>query len=152
MDQYVVPQFIDVESKIIGPISVRQFIILLVAAGICFILNKIFTTTIFITLSVFIITLAGLLAFAKVNGQSMHYFLLNLFQTLRRPRLTVWHRQLFVPERGKHAEAPVVAPVAPKPLAAQSRLAEVSLMVDTAGTYTGTTSTSQNALTPTSKS
>jgi hypothetical protein len=30
MQQFVVPQFIDVEDKIIGPISVRQFLTLMV--------------------------------------------------------------------------------------------------------------------------
>ncbi|KKS92044.1 MAG: hypothetical protein UV69_C0039G0006, partial [Parcubacteria group bacterium GW2011_GWE2_43_12] len=30
MQQFVVPQFIDVEDKIIGPITVRQFIIIMV--------------------------------------------------------------------------------------------------------------------------
>ena len=29
MDRFVVPQFIDVEDKIFGPVTVRQFLILL---------------------------------------------------------------------------------------------------------------------------
>ena len=40
MDRYNVPQFIDVEAKIIGPITARQFIIMLVACGLTFIWYK----------------------------------------------------------------------------------------------------------------
>ena len=37
MEQFTVPQFIDVEDKVIGPITVRQFIILLFGGGFIFI-------------------------------------------------------------------------------------------------------------------
>lgn len=133
--QFIVPQFIDVESKIIGPISVRQFIILLISAGCCFIFNKLFTPPIFIASSFLTIVIGGLLAFARVNGQAMHYFLLNLFQTMRRPRLTVWWR---MPASVQHAESvEVQTVVTPRQTASQSRLAAVSLMVDTEGQYQG---------------
>ncbi len=36
MQQFVVPQFIDVEDKILGPLTVRQFLIMLVSCLICF--------------------------------------------------------------------------------------------------------------------
>ena len=39
MQQFTVPQFIDVEDKVIGPITVRQFIIMLagfLAIAICY--------------------------------------------------------------------------------------------------------------------
>ena len=40
MDQFVVPQFIDVEDKIFGPVTTRQFVILLVAGLVLFVASK----------------------------------------------------------------------------------------------------------------
>jgi len=37
MQQFTVPQFIDVEDKILGPITIRQFLILLVGCIVIFI-------------------------------------------------------------------------------------------------------------------
>src|SRR3990167_5725662 len=90
MQQFTVPQFIDVEDKIIGPITTRQFIIMLVAILGDFLAFKVLTFVFFVLFLLVFTGFAIILAFAKINGQPFHYFLLNLFQTLRRPRLRVW--------------------------------------------------------------
>ena len=41
-NRFLVPQYIDTEPKVIGAIAVRQFILLLVASMIAFMLWKIF--------------------------------------------------------------------------------------------------------------
>ena len=92
MMQFTVPQFIEVEDKIFGPITVRQFIILLVDGIILAICWKFTDLTLFIILLV-ILGGGGLVtAFLKVNGQPFHYFLLNFLQTLQKPTLRVWHK------------------------------------------------------------
>ena len=48
MQQFVIPQFIDVEDKIIGPITVRQFIIMLAGGGLVFISYKLSDFTLFL--------------------------------------------------------------------------------------------------------
>jgi hypothetical protein len=132
--QFVVPQFIEVEAKIIGPISARQFVIILVSLGLSFGWFQLFTSPIaFIPLIFLTCAIGGVLAFAKVNGQSMHYFLLNLIQTLKRPRLKVWERMKF--QEKVKAVVSAAPPVIPKVQMTESRLAEVSLMVDTGGVY-----------------
>ena len=92
MDQFVVPQFIEVEDKIFGPITTRQFVILLVTGLILTAAFKWADTALFIFLAVLIGGLALVLAFVKINGQSFHYFLLNIVQTLRRPSRRIWHK------------------------------------------------------------
>ncbi len=133
--QFVVPQFIEVESKIIGPISARQFIELLVTFGFCYITYKITSPWIFIP-SILIGGAIGItLAFVKVNGMPMHYFALNLTQTLRRPNLKLWQRVVYVEKKvTKEKKVEEVAPVEKGPMN-ESRLAEMSLMVDTGGAY-----------------
>lgn len=134
--QFVVPQFIDVESKIIGPISARQFIILIVAVGLSFVWYKLFPVVVFIPVIVFTVAIAGGLAFARVNSQPMHYFLLNLLQTLKQPRLKVWARTQYL-ERDLDAPLPPPPPRIDKGPVTQSRLAALSLLVDTGGIYAG---------------
>ena len=77
MQQFVVPQFIDVEDKIIGPITTRQFITMLFGAVIIFVLYRILSFGFFL---LFGLTIAGAtiaFAFVRMNGQPFHLFLLN---------------------------------------------------------------------------
>ncbi len=131
--QFVVPQFIEVEAKIIGPISARQFIEILVTLGLCFGWYKLFSMYVFIPLIFLTCTIGGTLAFAKVNSQPMHYFLLNVIQTMKRPRLKVWYRTRYEVQEIKVEEEKVVA--VPKGPIEDSQLASMSLMVDTGGAY-----------------
>lgn len=131
--QFLVPQFIDIESKIIGPISGRQFIISIITMALCYIWFELFPAFIFVPAIFVTGAIGGTLAFAKVNGQRMHYFLLNVIQTLKRPRLTVWHRLSY--EKPAVISAPPKPAFVPKEAPNQSRLAEMSLMVDTGGVY-----------------
>ena len=56
MDRFVAPQFIDVEDRIIGPITTRQFIIMVIGGVVVFVAYKILDTAGFI-----LVTLATLL-------------------------------------------------------------------------------------------
>ena len=134
--QFIVPQFIDIETKIIGPITPRQFIILIVTAGLIFICYKLADFALFIIEAVFLFIIGGVLAFFKINGRPIHYFLLNLIQTMRKPGVRVWRKE-FIPivekkfkEKDKKEEKIVVR----KPLSS-SRLSQAALLVDTGGRY-----------------
>ena len=48
MQQFVVPQFIEVEDKILGPITVRQFLIMLIAGILIFIVYRFADTALFL--------------------------------------------------------------------------------------------------------
>ncbi len=138
MQQFTVPQFIDVENKIIGPITVRQFIIFLAAAIILGISYRLFDFSLFTTIAIVVLVLAALFAFVKINGQPFHLFVLSAVQTLRRPRVRIWNNRLMA--AGKDEDLVAVKPqramVAPK-VFKTSRLAELSLVVDTKGRYRG---------------
>lgn len=137
--QFVVPQFLDVEAKIIGPITGRQFVIMLVTLGSEFIIYSIFLNiAVVIILGLPVLVMGIIFAFAKVNGQPFHFIVLNMVQTLRRPSLRVWDKGLSDAELKqfikKEEEKP---PEPPKRKAAltSSRLSEVSLVVNTGGVY-----------------
>lgn len=136
--KYVVPQFIDVEDKILGPITTRQFVILLVTGFFGFIAYKLFDFGLFLLIAIVLTILGGILAFMRVNGQPFHYFLLNLVQTFRKPGLRVWDKELDTFE----LQTLVKEPPPPPPKArikkealASTKLAELTLVVNTGGVY-----------------
>lgn len=140
MQQFVVPQFIDVEDKVIGPITVRQFIIILVGAGLDFIAYKLSDFSLFIFWFVIISVLTFFIAFIKINGRPIHYFLLNVLQTNRKPKLRVWQRLFSSTDLKGYSQKekqPLPPVIRSKNRVRASRLAEMSLIVDTGGVYQG---------------
>lgn len=139
-EKFVVPQFIDNEDKILGPITVRQFLVTLGATFAIFIEYSILQLPFFIFAAVITVGLAGVFGFLKVNGQPFHLFFVNMLQTLVRPRLRVWHKEL------NDAELKVLAIKAPsldilkvavlaKSRPESTRLRDLALTVNTGGVY-----------------
>lgn len=137
MQQFVVPQFIDVESKIFGPVTTRQFVILLGAGGIIFLAYRFGDFAMFITTFALVGGFALLFAFFKPNGQVFHIFLLNIIQSLKKPGLRVWRkeystdelnilRQPFTPKEKDELDRKVVK---------RERIRDLSLQVNTGGYY-----------------
>jgi len=135
MDQFVVPQFIDVESKIIGPLTVRQFLTFLAGAGLMFVVFKLASFWLAAIENLFIFALTGLFAFFKINGRPFHYFLLNMIQTLRRPILKVWNKETSAIKKKKEEKKEEPPRIIIKKHVTASRLSELSLVVDTGGAY-----------------
>ena len=138
MQQFTVPQFIDVEDKIIGPITARQFVIFLAAAILMAIAYKIFDFTLFVTFSILVFLIAVLFGFVKINGRPFHFFLLNIIQTWRRPNIRVWNnRSASVIDEEKIPTLKFDSTKSSKEYYKKSRLAELTLVVDTEGEYRG---------------
>lgn len=137
MRQFLVPQFIDVEDKIIGPITTRQFVMMLIAMLGVFLLYKMLAFLYFIAASIFEVGLFATLAFARINGRPIHFFLLNFLQTIKRPDLRVWNRGSFV-QTAKFVESGVTEKVVEKykkdPVSG-SRLQDLTLVINTGGVY-----------------
>jgi hypothetical protein len=140
--QFTVPQFIDVEDKIFGPISVRQFLTFLIGAVLIFadyqVVYKVMLPNfwIFGISALFIFALSGTFAFFKVNGRPFHYFLLNLLVTLQKPRLRVWNKRLQNADLLPPEEiVEIIEPIPIKKPLTMSKLTEISLIVDTGGVY-----------------
>ncbi len=138
MQQFVVPQFIEVEDKIFGPITTRQFLILLVSGTAVFLAYRFGDLSLFIFTTVFVGGFSLILAFVKINGQNFHYFLLNIIQTLRKPSLRVWQKSYTKEELNYlrklgmgAAPAKVVEQAPPK----RERIRDLALQVNTGGFY-----------------
>lgn len=139
--QFTVPQFLDVEDKIIGPITARQFLICMGGGLLLFIAYKLLSFDSFIIAALIIGASTGILAFFRVNGMPFHLFLLNLIQTFKRSKLRVWIKEYTYAElRLLAIKKPEFKPgvnIPTKRLSPVSSLSELSLIVDTGGVYKG---------------
>lgn len=140
MQQFVVPQFIDVEDKIFGPITTRQFLILMASGMIIFLSYRFGDTGLFIFTAVIVGSLAAAFAFLKVKGQNFHIFVLNVLITIRRPSLRVWRKHyskadLEYLRKRTFEEVIEDAPASVQPK--RERIRDLSLIVNTGGYYRG---------------
>lgn len=91
--QFQVPQFIDIESKIVGPLTLRQFLYLAGAGGIGFISFWLFEVWLWFIVTAVFSALAIALAFAKYNGQPLIRILFYAMNFFWKPRLYIWQRK-----------------------------------------------------------
>lgn len=88
--QFQVPQFIETEDKIVGPLSIRQFVYIVAAAGVSTMLYFSVPAWLWLTLSVPILGIGGALAFAKINGRPFAKFLFATLSFYWKPQTYVW--------------------------------------------------------------
>lgn len=140
MQQFVVPQFIDVEDKIIGPITTRQFLIMLGIAILNFIVFRMFDRVIFIIVLISTGGFGAIFAFMKVNGQPFHFFILNILQTVKTPSRRYWRKDYKTQELdhlrklGMEEKAVEVAEVKK---VRKRHMKDLALIVNTGGYYEG---------------
>lgn len=90
--QFQIPQFIEVEAKIVGPLTLKQFMYLAVAGGISFAAFFIFQTWLWILITMFMAVIGIALAFIRYNGQPLPKIIFFAFGFFWKPRLYIWQR------------------------------------------------------------
>ncbi len=90
--QFKVPQFIDIEDKIVGPLTLKQFLYLLAGVGFLAVLWFYLKLTLFIIIAIPVAILVLGLAFYKVNGRPLVYLLGSLTKYLTKPKLYLWRK------------------------------------------------------------
>ena len=91
--QFQVPQFIEVEDKIFGPLTLKQFIYLVGGAGFSFVLYTFLPKFIAFALMAPVIGLAIALAFYKVNGKPFILVLESAFKYIFGNKLYIWKKE-----------------------------------------------------------
>lgn len=98
--EYQVPQFIEVEDKIVGTLTLRQFIYVAGGGGICVVFFVYLPLIVAILLSLPVAGLAVALSFYKVNGKPFIEVLEAAFNYYTRSKLFLWkHKDASVEER-----------------------------------------------------
>ncbi len=128
---YQVPQFIEVEDKIFGPLTIRQFIYLAGGGGLIAILMLSLPFFFGFLLSVPVGALALALAFYKVNGKPFIQVLESGFMFFLGKRLYLWRKEKepMHPSTVAQSSAPAPTPV-PKEALSQQKLEQLAWSLD----------------------
>lgn len=94
--RFEVPQFIEIEDKIFGPLTWRQFVYLGGGVGAAVVMLLVFPFIIFVLFGLPIALLAGALAFFPVNNRPFSYFLEAVYNYMTNDRLYLWHQKATV--------------------------------------------------------
>lgn len=97
--QFKVPQFIDVEDKIFGPLTFKQFIYLAGGVALCFILWKIFPVIIALIFIGPVAALTFALTFIRINNKPFINILESFFRYSAGTKLYVWKKEPKVPNK-----------------------------------------------------
>ena len=133
--QFKVPQNIDMEDKIVGPLTLIQFIYILTGGLIDYIMFQSFGQYIwlFLLFALPIAVIALALAFLKIQDQPLSHFILAGLDYLRQPKVRFWKRGNYIKpiiyephQKTQVAEAPVITKNVE-----QSNLERLSYILDT---------------------
>ena len=128
--QFQVPQFIEVEDKIFGPLTFKQFIYLVGGTGICFVLYIILP---FFFAVLLIIPFAGFslaLAFYKINNRPFISVVESALNYTLKGKLYVWKKVATKPSAQKKGGAKGVPQSLELPKLSDSKLKELSWSLD----------------------
>jgi hypothetical protein len=122
--QFQVPQFTEIEDKIIGPFTLKQFLYILAGGVTIFILYKMFNLFVTIIVGTPIAAIVVALAFIKINNQPFINAVRNVVGFLRKPDFYVWKKPI---ARKQKEETPQIIEKLP---AGKSRLIKKESLQD----------------------
>ncbi len=91
--RFEVPQFIEIEDKIFGPLTWRQFLYLGGGLGAAIVIFLLLPFVFFLFLGLPIALLAGALSFYPVNNRPFSYFLEAVLNYITGQRLYLWRKK-----------------------------------------------------------
>ena len=133
--RFTIPQFIEYETKIVGPLTFKQFIFVGLAGAISFVLYFSVPFTIFLAAAI-ILGLGSLaLAFLKIDGLSLPSVLQNFFMFSLSPKIYLWKKREMPPKMIIKKEAlkeeKEIAPESDLKIAEKSQLKKLSVEIET---------------------
>lgn len=88
--QYSIPQFIEIEDKVIGSLTVKQFLYLVAGGVFLLIVWQFVDLELFILFAILTGAIVVPFAFIKVNGRPFQVYLLAMLRFITRPKLLFW--------------------------------------------------------------
>ena len=132
--RFVVPKFIEYETKIIGPFTFGQFVYVGIAGAICFFLYFIIPFHLFVLICLALGGMALSLAFLKVNGKPLPSAIASFLIFTLSTKNYFWKKEAVMQKAYKQEkkiseEKPKEAPI-PK-VSSESRLNKLNNQVET---------------------
>jgi hypothetical protein len=109
--RFEVPQFIEIEDKIFGPLTWRQFVYLGGGVGAAVVMFLVLPTILAIILGIPLVLIAGALSFYPINNRPFSYFLEAVYNYITKDKLYLWHRKtniIYDQKTAKQVEEPVI--------------------------------------------
>ena len=129
--RFQVPQFIEVEDKIFGPLTFKQFIYVAGGVGICIIIFILLPRFLAIVISLPIILFAAALAFYKFNDKPFINMVEAFVKYTFTNKLYIWKKEDKKPEAGsanQESRNPIEQVYVPK--LSESKLKELTWSLD----------------------
>lgn len=126
--RFQIPQFIDVEDKIFGPFTLKQFIYIAGGAAVALVGITMFGIFWGLLLASPIVILAAALAFYKINDRPFIYVLESAFNYAFRDKLYVWKKSEPKVKKVKKEDKKYSSLVVPS--ISQSKLKDMSWELD----------------------
>ena len=127
--RFQVPQFIEVEDKIFGPLTLKQFIYLAGGGGLAFIIYRLLPFYIALIVMAPVLALSLALAFYRINNKPFVFILEAAFKYLVSDKLYIWKKEdkKIVP---KEEEAEVLRRQLTVPKLSESKLKDLTWSLD----------------------
>jgi len=91
--RYQVPQFVDIEDKIIGPLTLKQFLIYVGAVMLLVPVYLASDMSLFITIAVPVLGVGALFAHFKLHGRSLFAIIAHASAFMLRGQVFIWRRE-----------------------------------------------------------
>ena len=128
--QYQVPQFVDLEDRIIGPLTLKQFLYLAFAGVLVFVFWFLFNFYVWLIVSIPIAAMASAFAFLKINDRPFVYFFLSFVRYFSKPKLYIFSAIPSEPPKELVPEKKLEAPQIQEKKLTASKLKELALNLD----------------------
>lgn len=99
MAKYQVPQFLEIEDKIFGPLTLKQFLYSAAGVAIGFMFWASMPKVLAVVLGVPIVLLFFGLAFYQINGRPLAFAIETAFRFVFTPKLYLWKKREKTPEK-----------------------------------------------------
>lgn len=90
--RFKVPKDVDIEDRIVGPLTVKQLAWLGGGGGICLLLWKLIEFQVFVFVGIIIMSLSASFAFVRPYNQSLVAFCGSVLLYISKPKLYIWRR------------------------------------------------------------
>lgn len=107
--RFEVPQFIEIEDKIFGPLTWRQFLYLGGGLGMAVVMFLMLPFILFAIFGIPLALLAGALAFYPINSRPFSYFLESFVNYTTKDKLYLWRKREEATYKITHDNKPPVA-------------------------------------------
>lgn len=124
-----VPQFIDIEDKIVGPLTAKQLGWIAAGAVLALLSYAMFDKSTFIVSALILAVIFGALAFYRPYNQPLIKFILSSIAFIIRPKMYIWRR---TPEKVQRTVAKKEdnAPIITRKKFDSQKVSDISALLD----------------------